>query len=84
MKKGESRRQRKQPVRRKGLDCLDFKRRAQARIYGDTKDMTHEEEIEYLHRRAREGSLGAWWRSIGDHPAAVRETPPTRKGGKPG
>jgi hypothetical protein len=56
------------------FDCLEFKRRAQAKIYADTKDMTHEEELAYYRRRANEGWIGEWWRSIKGE-SVVRETP---------
>ncbi len=48
------------------FDCIEFKRRAQARIYEKIKDLSHVEEIEYFRRAANEGPLGYWWRSLTD------------------
>ena len=49
---------------KKEFDCVEFKRRAQSRIYERIKDLSPEEEIEYFRRAADEGPLGQWWKSI--------------------
>lgn len=48
----------------KGFDCLDFKEKAQTRIYERIKDLTPEEQIEYFRDRAENGPLGDWWKSL--------------------
>jgi hypothetical protein len=48
----------------KTFDCLEFKRKAQERIYEETKHLTTEEQIEYFKQTARSGTLGQWWHSI--------------------
>ena len=48
----------------KAFDCLEFKRRAQARIYEKIKDMGPQEEIAYFREAARHGPLGAWWKRL--------------------
>ena len=53
-----------------GFDCMAFKRKAQAQIYQEIKDMTAEEEIAYFHRKAREGKMGAIWRKLQRKPVA--------------
>lgn len=37
--------------KRKSFDCIKMKREIQARIYDDTKDMTHEEFMDYLQQK---------------------------------
>ncbi len=48
----------------KEFDCIEFKRRAQSRIYKRIKGLSPEEEIEYFRQAADEGPLGQWWKSI--------------------
>jgi len=35
----------------KAFDCVEMKRRIQEQIYEETKNMTHEELLEYFHNR---------------------------------
>ena len=58
------------------FDCVGFKRRVQAEIYEEIKDMTHEEELAYWRRSVEEGPLADWWRSLKPDSQVVRETPP--------
>ena len=53
---------------KKSFDCVEFKRRAQARIYGKIKGLTPQEEIAYFKQAAREGPLGAWWQAAQQRP----------------
>lgn len=46
------------------IDCLEFKRQAQAEIYEDIKDLTHNQQAEYFRKRAESGALGEWWKTI--------------------
>jgi hypothetical protein len=46
------------------FDCVAFKRKAQARIYRETKNMTLEEQIARYERQAEEGPLGEWWKRV--------------------
>ena len=66
------------------LNCVALKRRAQAKIYADTKQMTAAEQIEYFRRRAESGALGAWWKRVpsvvGEPPALVVREKPRRYG----
>jgi hypothetical protein len=55
------------------FDCLEFKRRAQERIYEEIKDLTPEQEIEYWRRSVDEGPFGSWWRTLEKEPQVVRE-----------
>ncbi len=48
----------------KGFDCVEFKRRAQERIYEEIRDLAPESEIEYFHRAVEAGPLGPWWRRV--------------------
>ena len=62
----------------KHFDCVAFKRRAQSKVYEDTRQMTVAEQVEYFRRRARSGALGSWWKrvlpsSVGS--VAVHESP---------
>jgi hypothetical protein len=49
---------------KKGFDCVQFKRQAQARIYERIKGLSPEEEIEYFRKAADAGPLGEWWTAI--------------------
>lgn len=64
----------KKDSKKAGMDCIAFKRRAQARIHRKIKGMTPEQEITYWNRPA-DGPLEGWWRAIQEHSAAVREGP---------
>lgn len=60
------------------FDCIAFKRRVQAEIYEETKDITPEEEIAYFRRRVADGPFGKWWGSLEKEAPVVREKPGTR------
>ena len=46
----------------KDFDCVEFKRRAQARINERIKNLSPQEEIDYFRRAAEEGPLGQPWK----------------------
>lgn len=46
------------------FDCIEFKRRVQSEIYEEIRHLSRAEQLEYFRRRAEEGPLGDWWRSI--------------------
>ena len=50
-------------TKKKTFDCLEFKRRTQARIYKEIRDMTLDEQLEYFRLRAENGPLGEWWKT---------------------
>lgn len=61
----------------KTFDCIAFKRQAQSEIYEATQLMSHEEQLEYFRKRAEEGALGEWWKSIKcrqSAPPAIHDT----------
>jgi hypothetical protein len=60
------------------FDCVEFKRRAQAKIHGEIQGMTHAEELAYFRKRADEGWIGEWWRSMQGDSRTVRERPQGR------
>ena len=49
---------------KKTFDCLEFKRKAQVRIYEETRGMTAREQIDYFTQHAENGPLGAWWKKL--------------------
>ncbi len=49
---------------KKTFDCLAYKRRVQAQMYDELKDLSPAEEIAYLRKHAEEGELGQWWRKV--------------------
>ena len=49
---------------KKDFDCVEFKRRAQARIYKRIKDLSPEEEIDYFRKAAEEGPLAESWKAF--------------------
>jgi hypothetical protein len=52
-----------------GFDCIAFKRKAQEQIHRETKGMTPEQELEYIHRKAREGEMGKTLDRLKKNPA---------------
>ena len=56
----------------KSFDCIEYKRRVQAEIYDEIRDLSHGQQVEYFRRRAEEGALGNWWRSVKQAHAARR------------
>jgi hypothetical protein len=48
----------------KRFDCVAFKRRAQSKVYEDTRELTVAEQVEYFRRRAQSGALGPWWKRV--------------------
>ncbi len=65
------------------VDCVALKRRAQAQIYADTKDLSVAEQIAYFRQRAESGALGAWWKQMSNLTGTalvVREKPAKKYG----
>jgi hypothetical protein len=58
---------------RKAFDCIGFKRKVQAEIYEDIKELSPEQEIEYFRRRAATGPLGKWWKGLKQRPEVPNE-----------
>jgi hypothetical protein len=61
----------------KAFDCIRFKRKVQAEIYEEIKELSPEQEIEYFRRRPATGPLGKWWQGLEPHPetaTAVKES----------
>lgn len=52
------------------FDAVEFKRKAQAQIYEEIKDLSPQEEIAYFRRAAEAGSLGDWWKTMKRSPVA--------------
>ena len=48
-------------LNKKEFDCIDVKREAQKRIYEETKDMTHQQQIEYFHNAVQRSRFREWW-----------------------
>jgi hypothetical protein len=62
---------------KKAFDCIEFKRKVQAEIYEEIKELSPEQEIEYFRRRAATGPLGKWWQGLERYPetaTAVKES----------
>jgi hypothetical protein len=48
------------------FDCIAFKRRVQAEIYEEIKDLSPEEEIAYFRRRVETGPFAELWKKLGE------------------
>ena len=46
--------------KKKTFDCVEMKRQIQAKMYEETRGMSHEEELEYYRSRAKE-----FWKKMG-------------------
>ena len=66
--------QTKSDERERGFDCLAFKRVAQARIFGRTKDLSIEDEITWIHDKAASGPFGEWLSRVRQASKDSRET----------
>jgi hypothetical protein len=77
MTKRDSKTKRKKPAKRY-LDCVAMKRRIQAKIYHEIKDMTREQELAYWRKGAERGPWGDWWREIHERSAAAKAQRETR------
>ncbi len=49
-----------------GFDCMEFKRKVQDQIYQETKSMTSEQFMEYVHRQVGESEI---WKKFEKKPA---------------
>ena len=50
------------------FDCLEFKRRVQAEVYEEIRDMSWQERIAHLHLLVASGPFGRWWQELEKHP----------------
>jgi hypothetical protein len=56
----------------KTFDCLEFKYKAQERIYKIIKDFSPEEEIAYFNNKAKEGPFRDFVASLQKKPKSVQ------------
>jgi hypothetical protein len=48
--------------RKKAFDCVQMKRRAQEKIYAETKDLSREQLVAYFRHRAETGPFADLWK----------------------
>jgi hypothetical protein len=46
------------------IDCVAMKRRIQAEIFEQIKDLSDEQRVEWMRRKAEQGRLGEWWKGV--------------------
>lgn len=56
-----------------GFDCVESKRKAQAKIYEEIRDLSPAEEIRYFEEQARNGPLRELWLELLAKRATSRE-----------
>lgn len=49
---------------KKKFDCIEFKQKAQERIYEEIKGMSWKDEINYFKKYAETGPMGIWWKKV--------------------
>ena len=49
--------------KKNNFDCIEMKRKAQARIYEAIREMTPEQEITYFKQSVDKSELAGWWKS---------------------
>lgn len=49
---------------KKAFDCVSFKRKAQASIYEEIKNMTPKEEVAYFKRKTKTGPFAEWFSKV--------------------
>ena len=57
--------------RKRGFDCVDMKRKAQEKIYQETKHLSRDELVAYFRRQVETGSFAHLWKG----PKKTRATP---------
>lgn len=60
---------------KKKFDCIEFKRKAQIKIYNRLKNISPAKQADFFRQSALTGPLGAWW-------GAVTESGGKHHGGK--
>jgi hypothetical protein len=48
--------------RKKTFDCVEMKRKAQEKIYAETKHLSRDELVEYFHRQVETGPFAHLWK----------------------
>jgi len=48
--------------RKKGFDCVEMKRKAQEKIYQETKDLSRDELVAYFRRQVETGPFAQAWK----------------------
>lgn len=49
---------------KKDFDCVEMKRRIQAKIYEEIKGFAPDQQLEYYRRRVEAGSLAELWKRL--------------------
>lgn len=60
-------------TKNKSLDCVELKNRIQKKIYQEIKNLTHDEEIAYYRKSAKDGPLSGWWRRVTEKKKTIRK-----------
>ncbi len=47
-----------------GFDCLEFKRQVQEKLYEDTKQLSHEEELKHYKNSVEKGPFAELWKKL--------------------
>ena len=58
----------------KKFDCVDMKRRVQARIYERIRKMTPKQQRAYFNAEPSKGSFAAWFKKVKQADAARRDS----------
>jgi hypothetical protein len=69
----------------KPFDCVEMKRRVQAKIHAEIRGLTREEELTYWREHAKRGPRGAEWREAYRRATGSRPKPsssPRRRRGR--
>ena len=58
----------------RAFDCVEMKRKIQEKIYEETKRLSREELIAYLHRHAETGPFAQLWKKLPkkNHPTTTK------------
>lgn len=48
--------------RKKGFDCVEMKRKAQEKVYEETKHLNREQLVAYFHRQVETGPFAHLWK----------------------
>ena len=48
--------------RKKAFDCVEMKRKAQEKIYAETKHLSRDELVEYFNRQVKTGPFAHLWK----------------------
>lgn len=61
-------------TKNKSVNCVALKNKIQEKLYSQTKNLTHEEEIAFYKNSVATGPLGIWWSKVTTKNVSAQKT----------